>query len=486
MIPRVSLQSDPLLHDISAFERRFRRALGEGRRLDRVRGFGGPNNPYDDFALTLGHLFERTRQAFDQGKMELARDAYAALFALLALKDDYGFAITRPECLVIRDDQARYLRAIGQTAAPEKRAVLLIQTKRLLAQSLWEGCDLSIQTLLEIAPLTPREREEWLDNLIGPLGQDREPGADRWLREAVRLRHGADGLRDLARRESPWCPRAWLDCLEALAELKCPDRMLETAEEALAHIPEGLELRATAAGYLARAATELGDRRRQIVACWEAFRAQPFPARLLDLWVATGATKEQRAWMRRVATAACDQTGGLIPGPRVDGCYSADKVLLKEDGDCFTSGPSDEVVACARLLAGDWRNALRMACGDAFDGWAGECNLRMLVLSVMMAWLTQWPDKELAPNVAELLDDAVGLFDISGEIPAQLGRGFKLAFAESIPKWKPAPQSVSARVADRCLRLVRSEITAALKNLEPAHQMHGRTATKNHRRLFHQ
>ncbi|MBI3869163.1 MAG: hypothetical protein HY299_11615 [Verrucomicrobia bacterium] len=466
MISTVSPQSDPLLDDIFSFERRFRRALGDGRRIDRVRGFGGSNNPYDDFAPALGRLFERTRQAFDQEKMELARDAYAGLFALLGLRDDYGFAITRPEGLVIRDDQARYLRAIGQTASTQERPVLMIHTKRLLAQSLWEGCDLSIQTLLEIAPLRPLEREEWLDNLICALDQDCEPGADRWLREAVRLRHGADGLRDLTRRKSPWRPRVWLDWLEMLEKRESPNSMLEAAEEALAHIPEGLELRATAADHLARAATQVGDRRREIAARWEAFRAAPFPARLLDLWVAAGGAKEQRTWMRRVATVACDQTGGLIPGPLVDGLCPSSEVLLKEDGDYFTSGPSSEIVACARLLAGDWREALRMACTDPLDASAEGHNIRMLVLSVMLAWLTRWPNKELAPNTAEILDDAMGLFDISGEVPTQLGHSFKMAFSKAIPRWKPAPPSVGATVEDRCLRLVRSEITAALKTFE--------------------
>jgi len=467
MIPKVPIQPKPLAEGISALETRFRRAMGDSRRLDRVRGFGGSNNPYDDFAPPLGGLFQRTRQAFDEGKMELARDAYAALFAVLALKDDYGFSITRPKGLVIRDEQVRYLRALGQTAEPGARSVLLIQTKRRLTQSLWEGCDLSIQMVLEISPLKARERDEWVDDLMGQLGQDRESDADRWLREAVRLRSGGDGLRDLARRDSPWRPRAWLDWLETLAEHESPNRMLEAAEEALAHIPEGLELRATAADHLARAATMLDDRNRLIVARWEAFRAEPFSDRLLDLWLAAANAKDQRAWMRRVATAACNPTGGLIPGPFVDGFCSTHEVLLKEDGDYFTSGPSDEIVACARLLAGDWREAFRMACGEAFNDWVGNRTLPMFVLPVMMAWLMQWPEKELPSNIAELLDDAVGLFAVPGEVHSRPDRRLKVALSESIPRWKHAPAAVSAKVADRCLRLIRKGIAATLKNPDP-------------------
>jgi len=68
-------------------------------------------------------LFESARLAFDQQKMALARDAYASLFALLGLKDDNGFAVTHPKDVVISDEQARYLRALGETAAPGRRSV---------------------------------------------------------------------------------------------------------------------------------------------------------------------------------------------------------------------------------------------------------------------------------------------------------------------------------------------------------------------------
>jgi hypothetical protein len=54
---------------IASFDARFRAALGDWRRLDRVRGFGGPNNPYDDFAPKLERLFGRARKAFDQRNM---------------------------------------------------------------------------------------------------------------------------------------------------------------------------------------------------------------------------------------------------------------------------------------------------------------------------------------------------------------------------------------------------------------------------------
>ena len=81
-----------------------------------------PLLPYDDFVPKLARLFERVRLAFDHGSMVLARDACAALFALLALKNDYGFAVTRPGLVVICDEQIRYVRALGETSRAGQRA----------------------------------------------------------------------------------------------------------------------------------------------------------------------------------------------------------------------------------------------------------------------------------------------------------------------------------------------------------------------------
>ncbi len=138
--------------------------------------------------------------------MRLARDAYAALFATLALKDDYGFAITRPKSISICDEQVRYLRAVGETASPGYRGVELTEGMHRLRRDLWEGCNLKVQSLLEYAPMLADVRDAWLDEIIAVLRPDREREADRWLREAVRLRGGAVGLRELAHQESPWRP----------------------------------------------------------------------------------------------------------------------------------------------------------------------------------------------------------------------------------------------------------------------------------------
>jgi hypothetical protein len=443
---------------------RFRAALGDWRRIDRVRGFGGANNPYDDFAPKLGRLFERARTAFDQGNMNLARDAYAALFATLALKDDDGFAITRPESISICGEQVRYLRAVGETAPAGHRGGELVERTHWLRGNLWEQCRLTVQSLLESAPMSPDVREAWLDDIIAAFHQDRERAADRWLREAVRLRRGTAGLEELARQDSPWRPHAWLAWLEAIVGQQDPARGLQAAKEALENIPEGLESRARAADHLAQAAQALDDRESILTARWEAFRAEPFPRRLLDLRDAAGDQPRQVEWMRRAATRSCDPAGRIIPGPWVDGGGSGEEVLFLQDGDCFTSGPTTGTEALALFLSGDWQKPFKTAREDTSADWMGTSTARTFILPVIMAWLAGWPQRTAPVHVAALLDAALALFDLPDEPGPCIGQRVRSAMEEVVPAWKEPARAGKAALVKACARLARAGVKDILES----------------------
>ena len=51
------------------------------------------DDPYAGFVTPLVALFDRAQAAFDYGNMQLAHDAYAALFECLDQQDDYGRGI---------------------------------------------------------------------------------------------------------------------------------------------------------------------------------------------------------------------------------------------------------------------------------------------------------------------------------------------------------------------------------------------------------
>jgi hypothetical protein len=168
--------------------------------------------------------------------------------------------------------------------------------------------------------------------------------------------------------------------------------------------------------------------------------------------------------MRWAVTRACDETGGSIPGPLVGGGGNDQAVLFKEEGDCYTNGPTDGTVALARMLAGDWRTAFRMARDDPFGDWMGTSTARMFILPVMMAWLTGWPEREPPADVAELLNHALALFGVPDRSGSSISQRVRAALAEAMPSWKPVPAAVGAAVVDGCVRLARAGVAAILKS----------------------
>ncbi len=48
--------------------------------------------PYEDYVDDMENLLDRTNTVFDNGNLELARDAYNKLFTVFKMEDDYGSA----------------------------------------------------------------------------------------------------------------------------------------------------------------------------------------------------------------------------------------------------------------------------------------------------------------------------------------------------------------------------------------------------------
>lgn len=87
----------------------------------------------------------------------------------------------------------------------------------------------------------------------------------------------------------------------------------------------------------------------------------------------------------------------------------------------------------------------------------------MVVLPVVMAWLAEWPQKEPPDAVSELLNEAVGLFQMEGESGSRIPQRLRAALAESVPAWRPMPSAVGAGILNHCVRLARLAVTAILE-----------------------
>src|ERR1051326_680147 len=159
-------------------------------RRDDNRNFQGS---YGRYAPELEKLFERARAVFELKKFQLALEAYRELFEVLALEDDYGFGVHRPEGLDLRAERGRYLRAVIEGTAPPRRAEILLETARRLRERLWDAADLSLIEPFQMKHLEFEEKDEVLDGLLRLLSEDVDRSSDRWLREVTRLRYGARG-----------------------------------------------------------------------------------------------------------------------------------------------------------------------------------------------------------------------------------------------------------------------------------------------------
>jgi hypothetical protein len=247
--------------------------------------------PYEDFIQPLTALFKRTHTAFNHGNFTLARAAYQKLFEVLELEDDYGRGVREEDVseAVMGIAHVRYLRAVYDTESSERRPqTLLAQMQRFSPRPL-------LAEVIQISPQPPPEQERFLADWIAFLHEQKGADADAWLREAIRLARGTEGLAALAQTEGKSRPRAYLDWLAALEHEKRYRDVLVTAQAALRALPHTLPIRAAIADYQYRAAAKLKETRSLRVARWEAFRAKPSLTRLLDLWdVTPGRERAQR------------------------------------------------------------------------------------------------------------------------------------------------------------------------------------------------
>jgi hypothetical protein len=500
-----------LLDDIKDLKERLQTAMEE-QQYETWRDYDDEGTPfYEEFEPELEGLFDRCRAAFDSGQPDLARKAYAALFGILDLGDEYDRRVTLPSSVNIEEEWARYLRAVVDTAPVGSRAERVLKAWSGLLTRDYKAREVPLDAVFEVIPAPLEGSEALLDGLIARLRDASGYPADAWFRAAVRLRHGGEGLAELARTDGTRRPHAWLDWLSVIATANDPARLLAAAQEAFNHLPEGLRLRAEAADHWFRAASALGDERAALQARWEAFRADPSVRRLMDLWEAAGEPVRQK-WMRRAADEMRKERPPA-PGSKVvvadyeygygdegedddedDVDVDADEEDFDEDAEVDDTddeqeddeddevfgkaradevflGPDDRVysqdrrvvAACAGLLAGDLTGVLETAKGEPVLGWSSEANTQPLVLPVLFAWLAGWPGRPLSVTLAGMFESALQRCheQRGGEEEVRTDARFQEALAQIVPAWKVTREKRQA-LKEMSVELAKKRVNAIL------------------------
>lgn len=408
-----ALQQDALLADIDDLMHELRAETKRADSWEERRGYDDDYDeedslgPYEEFVAPLTALFERVEAVFDYGNLSLARAAYEKLFKVLDLEDDYGRGVQADDLtnLDVGEARARYLRAVYETTPLSRRPKALVEQMQQ-ARSWVGGSRPMLDDLLQISPKPLPDREQFFADWIALLRKRTDRDADAWLREAIHLSQGTQGLEALARAEGKRRPRAYLDWLAALTQEGKHREVLAVAQEALQTLSATLPLRAAIADHLCAAAANLKESRALRSGRWEAFAAKPTLARLLDLWDAASSETDRTGLMRQAAQHIKD----FLAHPP---SHREITEASEEDDLEVPAWVDKSVLAHAFLLAEEWDAAHQLAARAQVLGWSSSDNTQGLVVSFFLVLLSGKTPDMLPSNLSQLwrwaLEQSIGI-----------------------------------------------------------------------------
>ena len=358
--------------------------------------------PYEEFLTPLAELFDRTAGVFDCGHLSLARDAYHKLFDGLTLEDDYGRGIRASDLrdTDMRGARGRYLHALYETESLANRPARLFEAMQDFRDRLGDR-PVMLEDLIRVSDRPLPDREPFLRAWVAFLREQEGTSADRWLREAIRVREGTKGLAAYARKEGRTHPRAYLDWLAALQAEGKTTQVIAAAREALRTLPADRPIRAAIADHLCEAARLCEDPKTVQEGRWEAFTVKPGLGRLLDLWDAI--PESQRRTRMRQAGRHLDQFLKRQSRRAVE----IEEFNDSMDDDLEAPAWGDRaLLAHARMLAGDWKAAQALAADAEVLGWSSSDNPQGVVVPACLVLLS---GQAAAPpaNLARLWDWAL-------------------------------------------------------------------------------
>jgi hypothetical protein len=460
---RQTIQQEDLLTDIDDLGRELETAMEDadaweeryewGEYYDEEDSLG----PYEEFIEPLAALFDRAESAFDYGHLALARTAYQKLFEVLNTEDDYGRGVRASDLtdVDVGEAGARYLRAIYETEPPDHRRQTLFEQMQRVRSWLMRARPM-LDDVIQISPRPLPDREQFLTEWIAFLRVQSGGDADAWLREAVRLAQGTQGLEALARAEGQARPRAYLDWFTALEQESKHQEILAAAQEALHTLAAGLPIRAAIADHLCAAAARLADTEVQRAGRWEAFLAQPTLPRLLDLWDVATPGEERGALLQQAARYVRDYIAH--PPDRQAAAWPRDDALESP------AWIDSSVLAHACLLAGDFEEAQQLAAGQPVLGWSSRSCVQGLVVAACLALLSGEAPGTLPTNVAQIwqwgLENSTG-YRFGGEDPVR--QRLEAAYAERL-RGAAVPHDRQEEFLAWCLDVAQRRVDAIVSN----------------------
>jgi len=401
---RITAHQENLSDDIEYFIEQLESSMAESE-YESHRGYEYYDDedtlgPYEGYVHQLEELFDKTNAAFDYGKLELARDAYKKLFSVFELEDDYGRGIGRYDTnnVDMKEIVARYLRSVYETTSCDKRPQLLFDEMQNVLSIVQDR--IGLEDLMQITTNPLPDEEQFLDNWTSFLRKQDDKAADYWLREAIKLAKGTEGLKELALSEGQKRPRAFLDWVSALMGTQKYRDVIAAVKKARQVLPPDLPIRAAIADYLRKAAQHVGDNQLASTAIWEAFYAKPNVSRLLDVWEDTPDDSERIKLMQQASERIKVYLPKRLP-------FSLSVYRLDNDDAERYARVTKSTLAHAYLLCRDWESAYKMSLADNQLGWSSSENPQGLVVICFLGLSSKRMPGNFPPNLALLWDEAL-------------------------------------------------------------------------------
>lgn len=358
--------------------------------------------PYEDFATDFDMLFDRTRGAFDCGDFALARQAYVKLFETLGMEDDYGRGVRAEDLQETAMDEecSRYLRSVYETTEPAQRVTILWQELEHVRGLLLRRPP-PLKDVMNVTTKVFPGKAEFLQQWIEFLRTEKGKRADAYLREAILLAEGTDGIASFAREHGNNHPRAFLDWVASLARSGEHGQVIAAAREALSVLSTDLPLRTAIADELYEAAEHLRNEPLMRDARLTAFNAKPELRRLLELHESIPHS-ERTQHMKEAAEH-------IVAYRRQRRQETREPLPISEQDDYVERrvDVSEDVLAHAFLFAQDWEDAKQLAQGHKDPlGWTYGWNPQGVVVPAFL-YLLAGNRETLPVNLDRLWNNAM-------------------------------------------------------------------------------
>ena len=425
---------EDLLNDIRDFIEELESEMEENHEPDDGYGYYDDEDdlgPYEDYLGEFEELFSKTNSVFEEGNLELAKNAYQKLFHIFEIDDDYGRGIDSHHLneMDMKAISARYLRSVYEITPLPKRPQLLFN-EMLHVLSMVRDRKITLQNLIEASTKPLPDKEQFLNDWISFLRSQDSKEADYWLREAISLTKGVEGLKELALSDGRKHPRAYLDWASALMDEGKHHDVIEAVENARQALPADMPIRATISDFLWQAAEHVGDKELSSTARWESFYAKPELSRLLDLWESTSDESQRMELMQQASERIKEYLAKNLtfsfsfPGTPLDNDDSEKYVHLTKSN-----------LAHAYLLGKNWESAHEMSIKGNEVGWSNSDNPQGLVVICFLGLTVRNMSTDFPPNLVLLWDEALtnslSFYDNSETTLSRLKEAYEEVFSNA-------------------------------------------------------